>query len=123
MKQSFVLVLLAILLAVFVAPGRTSAAITPLARITMISTGEGGFGLALRDDGAVLGWGANAAGMLGNGTTDPNLLPSPVVGLGAGSDAHRKSCATSSGTLSIDPGAGRSCCQRGHQNWKRSGAR
>ena len=41
------LLLLAILLAVFVAPGRTSAAITPLARITLMSAGEGGFALAL----------------------------------------------------------------------------
>jgi alpha-tubulin suppressor-like RCC1 family protein len=86
MKQSSVLLLLAILLAVFVAPGRTSAAITPLARITLMSAGEGGFALALRHDGALLSWGANAAGTLGNGTTDPNLLPSAVIGLGTGSD-------------------------------------
>jgi alpha-tubulin suppressor-like RCC1 family protein len=78
--------LLAIVLAVFVAAGRPSAETTPLARIAMISAGEGGFALALRQDGTVLSWGANAAGTLGNGTTDPNLLPSAVFGLGADSD-------------------------------------
>src|SRR5262245_25669118 len=85
MKQTSAL-LLAMALAVFVSAGRTSAETTPLARVTTISAGEGGFALALRHDGAVLGWGANAAGTLGSGMTDPNLLPSAVFGLGAGSD-------------------------------------
>ena len=79
------LLLLATALAVVGALGHISAAPTPLAGITSISAGEGGFALALRHDGAVLGWGGNAAGTLGNGTTDPNLLPSAVFGLGVGS--------------------------------------
>ena len=86
MKQNSALLLLAIVLAVFIAAGRLAAETTPLARITMISAGEGGFALALRNDGTILSWGANAAGMLGNGTTDPNLLPSAVSGLGGNSD-------------------------------------
>jgi len=86
MKQNSALLLLAIVLAVFIAAGRPAAETTPLVRITMISAGEGGFALALRNDGTILSWGANAAGMLGNGTTDPNLLPSAVSGLGGNSD-------------------------------------
>lgn len=64
---------------------RIAAATTPLAGIVHVRAGEGGYALALRHDGAVLAWGGNAAGMLGNGTTDPNLLPAPVSGLGPGS--------------------------------------
>ena len=86
MNHKSVLLLLAIALAVLGASGQTSATTTPLAGIRMIGAGEGGFALAVRHDGAVLSWGANAAGMLGNGTTDPNLLPSAVIGLGTGSD-------------------------------------
>ena len=85
MKSKPVLLLLATALAVVGALGHISAAPTPLAGITSISAGEGGFALALRHDGAVLGWGGNSAGTLGNGTTDPNLLPSAVFGLGVGS--------------------------------------
>lgn len=40
---------------------------------------------ALKSDGSVLGWGANASGQLGDGTTDRRPMPTPVSGLGAGS--------------------------------------
>jgi len=42
--------------------------------------------LAIAPDGAVLAWGSNGTGQLGDDTTTTRLSPGPVVGLGAGSD-------------------------------------
>jgi alpha-tubulin suppressor-like RCC1 family protein len=39
---------------------------------------------ALRDDGTVVGWGANAAGQLGDGTVRDRDVPVPVVNSGGG---------------------------------------
>lgn len=61
------------------------AVTVPLAGITIVKAGEGGFGLALRQDGTVLSWGGNGGGPLGNGTTNSNVLPAPVLGLGSSS--------------------------------------
>ena len=64
---------------------RGFATSVPLSGITVVRAGEGSFGLALKQDGTVLSWGSNTAGTLGNGTTDPNLTPMQVSGLGSGS--------------------------------------
>ena len=64
---------------------RILAATVPLTGITIVGAGEGPYGLAVREDGVVLAWGNNASGTLGNGTTDPSLLPKQVFGLGVGS--------------------------------------
>ena len=61
------------------------AATVPIAGITAVGAGESAYGLALRHDGAVLAWGDNAGGTLGNGTTNPSLLPAFVSALGPGS--------------------------------------
>jgi alpha-tubulin suppressor-like RCC1 family protein len=58
------------------------AAPVPLSRISLVTAGEGSYALALRQDGTVLGWGNNTNGTLGNGTTNPSLTPTPVLGLG-----------------------------------------
>ena len=71
--------------ATFVARATLFAKIVPLSRISVVQAGEGSFGLVLREDGTVLSWGANTGGALGNGTTDPNLTPMQVSGLGSGS--------------------------------------
>jgi alpha-tubulin suppressor-like RCC1 family protein len=55
-----------------------------LSSVTMVSAGTA-FALALESDGTVLAWGDNTNGQLGNGTTDPSLLPTQVLGLGSGS--------------------------------------
>lgn len=44
-----------------------------------------GHSLALKSDGAVLAWGANAHGQLGDGTMEDRRLPTQVLGLGTGS--------------------------------------
>jgi alpha-tubulin suppressor-like RCC1 family protein len=62
------------------------ATLAPLAGITRLAAGEGSFALALRQDGVLLGWGANTTGTLGNDTTNPNLTPAPVAMPGDGGD-------------------------------------
>ena len=51
-----------------------------LTNITQISLGFE-HGLALRQDGVILAWGANKEGTIGDGTRDPRLLPVPVKGI------------------------------------------
>src|SRR3989344_3065987 len=41
--------------------------------------------LVIKSDGAVLAWGLNSNGQLGDGTVGPRLLPVQVSGLGSGS--------------------------------------
>ena len=43
------------------------------------------FGLVLKSDGAVLGWGNGTSGQLGDGSTDKRSAPTPVSGLGPNS--------------------------------------
>jgi len=62
------------------------ATLAPLSGITRLTAGEGSFALALRQDGVLLGWGANTTGTLGNDTTSPNLTPAPVAIPGGGAD-------------------------------------
>jgi len=80
-------VLFGLSLCLFVSHGHTGfATLAPLTGITRVAAGEGSFGFALRQDGVLLGWGANGTGMLGNGTTNPNLTPSPVPIPGGAAD-------------------------------------
>ncbi|NDU73076.1 chromosome condensation regulator RCC1 [Actinomadura sp. DSM 109109] len=52
----------------------------PLTGVTAIAA-DGHTELALRGDGQVLAWGANAYGMVGDGTREDRALPVPVRGL------------------------------------------
>ena len=56
----------------------------PGSGVVAISAG-GAFGLALKSDGAVLSWGNNASGELGDGTTTNSATRVQVKGLGPGS--------------------------------------
>jgi alpha-tubulin suppressor-like RCC1 family protein len=62
------------------------ATLAPMAGIAGIAAGEGSFALALRNDGVLLGWGANTNGTLGNDTTNSSLTPAPVAIPGGGAD-------------------------------------
>src|SRR6266545_1728705 len=84
-KKALAFILLGIA-ATVVARATLVAKTVPLSRISVVQAGEGSFGLVLREDGTVLSWGTNTGGALGNGTTDPNLTPMQVSGLGSGSD-------------------------------------
>ncbi len=74
------------------------AVTVPLANITIVKAG-GGFGLALRQDGTVLSWGANTGGTLGNGNTNPSFLPAPVLGLESSSGVIALAPSTSFGLV------------------------
>ena len=86
MKAYLRRVLFGLSLCLFVYQHTGFATLAPLAGITRLAAGEGSYALALRQDGAFLGWGANGSGMLGNGTTSPNLTPSSVSIPGGGAD-------------------------------------
>ncbi len=74
-------------LCLFVSHGHPGfATLAPLTGITRVAAGEGSYGLALTQDGVLLGWGANVTGTLGNGTTNPNLTPSSVSIPGGAAD-------------------------------------
>jgi alpha-tubulin suppressor-like RCC1 family protein len=76
--------------------GTTNTRITPLpvldpssssgflSGIVAIAAGAA-FGFGIRSDGAVLGWGGNPTGQLGDGTTTNRSTPVQVTGLGPGS--------------------------------------
>ena len=53
--------------------------------IAIAAASEAGHVLALKSNGAVVAWGNNAAGQLGDGTTTQQASPVAVSGLGAGS--------------------------------------
>ena len=54
-----------------------------LTNVIAISAGPGSnHSLALKSDGTVVAWGANANGQLGNGNTSASTVPVPVVGSG-----------------------------------------
>jgi alpha-tubulin suppressor-like RCC1 family protein len=53
--------------------------VSGLSAITAIAAGSSAY--ALRSDGVVLAWGANASGELGNGTTTPSSSPVAVQGI------------------------------------------
>jgi alpha-tubulin suppressor-like RCC1 family protein len=63
-----------------VACGTAPAAVGGLGKAHGISAG-GGFSLALVAQGAVMSWGSNFAGALGNGSDEDSALPVPVSGL------------------------------------------
>jgi alpha-tubulin suppressor-like RCC1 family protein len=59
---------------------RTRAPVHGLDHVVAIAA-SAGFGLAVRADGTVWGWGGNGCGELGDGTTESRSLPVQVVGL------------------------------------------
>jgi alpha-tubulin suppressor-like RCC1 family protein len=63
---------------------RGPVAVCDLDRVVAIATSGGGHSLALAADGAVHTWGLNAAGQLGDGTTDDRRRPAVVPGLERG---------------------------------------
>ena len=56
----------------------------PGSTVTAIAAGTS-FGLVLKRDGTVLGWGNGVSGQLGDGSTTKRSAPTPVVGLGSNS--------------------------------------
>src|SRR5207244_10028948 len=53
--------------------------------VVAVAAGGSTHSLALKADGAVLAWGDNSSGQLGDGTKTRRLTPVPVAGLGTGS--------------------------------------
>jgi alpha-tubulin suppressor-like RCC1 family protein len=70
------------------------------AGVVAVSAGSG-HSLALRSDGAVLAWGNNWDGQLGDGTTTTRMSPVAVVGLGPGSGVVAIDAAQSSFSLAL----------------------
>ncbi|WP_375769694.1 RCC1 repeat-containing protein [Archangium gephyra] len=69
-----------------VGDGTTTPRLTPvrvpgLTEVVAAAAGTGNFSLAVREDGSVWSWGANASGQLGDGTTAQRLAPVRVPGL------------------------------------------
>lgn len=75
--------LLAALLA-WVLPGPASAQMAPLAGVQGLADGRGAYACALVNGGAVMCWGANNAGQLGDGSTSNRSTPVTVPGLSTG---------------------------------------
>ena len=84
--DTFASLLFGILLSFIVNGHATQATLVPLTGVTLLRAGEGSYALAVRQDGVLLGWGANTQGTLGNGTTDPSLTPSQVLIPGGAAD-------------------------------------
>lgn len=63
---------------------REPVAVCDLDRVVAIAASGGGHSVALASDGAVHTWGLNAAGQLGDGTTDGRRRPGVVLGLERG---------------------------------------
>ena len=83
----------------------THATVVPLSGMLMVKGGVS-FNIALRTGGTVWTWGENSVGQLGDGTTTPSLMPTPVLcGDAAGDPDHCSSDGYLKGAVNVAAGS------------------